>query len=252
MTALNATIGSAFRFLAKVAGGITSSVLAPVSRAAIETALGGIGFIVDSLNTTIQDIEPITDIDPQAVIDKIYEILGGAESPIIPTFGSEEDRLAAEQELLSFAIGGTGGGGGATPEDRKLAAIDFIQNMVSAIEEGLRDLFKPNEEGEPTMPTDNVDDLLEQMYGLGYDLSGLQDLVDQVNQFDPDSLAPEGVNADGGGGSGPSRSLSGQLSDISMRFQFFFGDDEIEDFTTKAWIDAARSGRFSNFGISPS
>ena len=250
--AIDTTIGTAFGFLVDIAGKLGESVIAPVSRAAMQAALGGLGYVVAELNSTIQDIKPISDIDPQATIDKIYEILGGAESPVVPLFGSEENRLAAEQELLSFAVGGTGGDGGTTPEDRKFAAIEFIQNLVSSIEDGLRDLFKPDDEGEPTIPTDNVNDLLEQMYGLGYDLSGLQELAGRLSQFDPDSLAPEGVNADGGGGSGPSRSLSGQLSDISMRFQFFFGDDEIEDFTTKAWIDAARSGRFSNFGISPS
>ena len=248
VTALDSTVGEAFRFLASVGGDLAKSVLAPVGKAAIEAALGGLGYIFTELDVALQDVKALEDIDAEKVKAAIYAILGGEGTPSAPIFSSEQDRREAEKNF------GVSAGEESTPEERKKAAIDFITTLVGDLKQGLADLFKVGEDGKPAVPEHtNADDLLATMNSLGYDVTELGKLWKDINyerptgvpEYDPTEL----TSNVGSGGSSTGRSLSGALSSLSLRILVQIGDQPFEDAVVSSLFSAKRGARLEGLGL---
>ena len=248
ISALDSTIGEAFRFLASVGGKLAKSVLAPVGKAAIEATLGGMGHIFTKLDIALQGVKALEDVDAEKVKAAIYAILGGEGTPTVPIFSSEQDRREAEKNF------GVSAGEDSTPEERKKAAIDFITTLVGDLKQGLADLFKVGEDGKPTVPEHtDADDLLATMSSLGYDVTELGKLWKDINyerptgvpEYDPTEL----TSNVGSGGSSTGRSLSGALSSLSLRILVQIGDQPFEDAVVSSLFSAKRGARLEGLGL---
>ena len=225
-------------FMAKAAGEITKGVIKVVgegSKVAMEAALGGLGHILTDLNLMVQQIEPLHDVDLEAVKAKIYDLLGGEGAPTVPVGALE----------MLHALGEGEGGQESTPEERKASVIDFIQTLTGDIKTTLENLFAPSEEtGEL-----NAENVVQQLQQMGYDVEGLgkdwKDIIDSIVD-DPDDLIDDdkkdGLDGDRTG-FGANRSLTGALKDITMNFRIWIGDTEFEDLVVNAVQQARQSGR---------
>ena len=239
--ALNSTIGEAFRFLAKIGGELATSVLAPASKAAIEAALGGLGYVFKELDLVLQNIKPLEDLDPNKVRESIYGIL--EEAGITPPETMVDPYT---NELVEVPQGDT-------PEERKESAIDFITNIVSQLKGRLADLFKTDQDGNLVIPEGN-EDLVQAMNDLGLDVDQLgqlfNDIQDQYEGVDPVEIPDVSSDLPGtGGSSGPSRSLTGQLANLSLRVLVQIGDRPFEDAVVETIFSAERSGRLQGADV---
>lgn len=235
--ALNATVGDAFRFLAKIGGILAESVLAPAGKAAIEAALGGLGYVFKELDLALQSVKALEDVDPEKVRQSIYKIL--EEAGITPP------KTTVDQEI---GEGYVPPDTADTPDERKEQSIDFITKLISDLKTRLANLFKPGDDGEPEIPDGaTVSDLLQAMNDLGLDVDELGDLWEKTNEkysgLDPVDPASLTSDLDPGGSSGPSRSLTGTLAGLSLKVLVQIGDRPFEDAVVESLFSADRNGR---------
>ena len=237
---LDKTIGDAFRFLTDVGGKLAKSVLAPASKAAIEAALGGLGYVFSKLDIALKKIKPLEDINPDEVRSEIYKIL--EDAGITPP-SRTHDQEFGEGNLPDQDVP-------TTPEERKEASVNFITGMVEELKELLAGLFRVNEDGQVELP-DGVDgeQLIHQLEKLGFNVDQLGDLWKDVNDqyeaAEPVTVDPNNLTSDLSptGSSGPSRSLSGQLANLSLKVLVQIGDRPFEDAVVESLFSADRGGR---------
>ena len=233
--ALNATVGEAFRFLANIGGKIAKSILAPASKAAIEAALGGLGYVFSQLDLALQAVKPLADVDPDKVRESIYKILEDAGI-------STDDREIGEGYVPPDGVIDT-------PEERKDASIHFITQVIADLKRALTDMFDSNGDGEPDIPDGStIEDLVGKMNDLGLDVDELGQLWDDVNNqytTEPVTVDPSSLTSDlsPGGSSGPSRSLTGTLAGLTLKVLVQIGDRPFEDAVVESLFSADRGGR---------
>ena len=234
---LNATIGEAFRFLVDVGGKLAKSVIGPASKAVIEAALGGLGYVFTELDLVLQSIKPLEDIDPDKVRDSVYGIL--EDAGITPPETMVDPYT---NEVIPFDQGGT-------PEERKQSAIDFITNIVGQLRDRISSLFNADQHGDPVIPDSDRDDLVQAMNDLGLDVDQLgltfkeiQDQYETAPTVQVPDVSTE-IPSTSGASSGPSRSLSGTLSDLSLSVLVQIGDRPFEDAVVESVFSARRGGR---------
>ena len=240
---LNATIGEAFRFLVDVGGKLAKSVIGPASKAVIEAALGGLGYVFTELDLVLQNIKPLEDIDPDKVRDSVYGIL--EDAGITPPETMVDPYT---NEVIPLDKGGT-------PEERKQSAIDFITNIVGQLRDRISSLFNADQHGDPVIPDSDRDDLVQAMNDLGLDVDQLgltfKEIQDQYGTA-PTVQIPDvstELPSTSGGSSGPSRSLSGTLSDLSLSVLVQIGDRPFEDAVVESVFSARRGNRLPNAGV---
>ena len=241
--AIQNSIGAALTFIGNnVFKPLLVDALVPATKAGLKTLLGVVGYAMKELDQALVNVDNAVDIDPEQVKNRIYQILEDIGIPMRPEYDPNQDpvdQLPPDSEI-------------DTPEERKKHTIDFINNLVADLKEKLANLFQKDEEGNPIAPQGDLRSILA---GAGIDLDLAEETMDRINDlmditddYDPTDLTGGGGSG-GGVGSGVSRSLSGTLSDLTLRVFVQIGDQPFEDAVVASMFSAQRAGRLQ--GLTP-
>lgn len=240
--ALKATVQGAWDAIEGVGKALTAGTLKVVgegSELALKAALKSTGWVLNAFSALLADIKPLNDVDPEAIKQKVYQLLGGAvskpELDEVAGFTAEEAQQGAEYD---------------TPAERKQAAVNFVATLIDDIKDRLENLLPYQEPGAEGLGEEAV--ALLSKYQL--DQAALEQLAASAPAAAAAAAADASSDEAGTGGADGTNarryaSLTGALKDINFAFRIFLGDQEIEDIVVEAIAQGVREDRLKGVSV---